>query len=176
MSKFNAFFFFPLLPRHVCINCCAKLYIANRQSALFYRLDECIFYLAGVAVPLYHCLHSQEKPVWAAGGVGAWFWGEWGDGLNDSRLFSVSKKINITPCFASTTHRWTPSLSIPPGHCWCRAAKTAPPPSGTPEATRRCSKSSVTAAPFTTWASALVRSVSSWSYLSDCCQTHTSCL
>lgn len=35
--------------------------------------------LAGVAVPLYYCLHSQEEPVWTAGGVGARFWGELGD-------------------------------------------------------------------------------------------------
>lgn len=54
------------------------------------------------------------------------------------------------------TYRWTLSAWIQLGLCWCPAAKTGPPPFGTPAATQRCSKSTVTMGPFTTWPSAPV--------------------
>lgn len=116
------------------------------------------FDFTGVAVPFGQRLHSQENPVWITGRAGARFWGEGGGSCDYSCkktfLMGGKKKHILTWISCSLpAHRWTLSVWIQPGLCWCPAAKTGPPPFGTPAATQRCSKSTVTMGPFTTWPS-----------------------
>lgn len=77
--------------------------------------------------------------------------------LNDIWNMFVKHWKGLAALSLTPAYRWTPLVWIQQGLCWCLAVKMGPSPSGTPAATRHCSKSTAMMEPSTTWPSVPVR-------------------